>query len=68
MDRPRYPLCLPDFQLDRAEIHLEYHRNLKMHKILRTIKNQLLNYRVPDIIESEKGGAASDGICEKRTF
>ncbi len=39
-----------------------------MHEILRTIKNQLLNYRVPDIIESEKGGAASDGICEKRAF
>ena len=28
MDWPRYPLCLPDFQLDRAEIHLEYHRDL----------------------------------------
>lgn len=25
---PRYPLCLPDLQLSRAEIHLEYHRNL----------------------------------------
>ena len=26
--RPRHPLCLPDFQPDRAEIHLEYHWDL----------------------------------------
>lgn len=26
--RPRHPLCLPDFQPDCAEIHLEYHWDL----------------------------------------
>ena len=33
--RPRHPLCLPDFQLDCAEIHLEHHWNLSSTRLNR---------------------------------
>ena len=48
MDRPRYPLCLPDFQLDRAEIHLEHHRDLSQEE--RTIKSRIRTL-LPDITD-----------------
>ena len=46
--RPRHPLCLPDFQLDRAEIHLEYHRDLSQEE--RTIKSRIRTL-LPDITD-----------------
>lgn len=48
MDRPRHSLCLPDFQLDCAEIHLEHHRDLSQEE--RTIKNRIRTL-LPDITD-----------------
>ena len=48
MDWPRYPICLPDFQLDRAEIHQEYHRDLSRDE--RTIKSRNRTL-LPDITD-----------------
>lgn len=48
MDWPRYPLCLPDFQLDCAEIHLEHHRDLSREE--RTIKSRNRTL-LPDITD-----------------
>lgn len=48
MDRPRHPLCLPDFQPGRAEIHLEHHRDLSQEE--RTIKS-LIRTLLPDITD-----------------
>lgn len=48
MDWPRYPICLPDFQLDCAEIHLEYHRDLSQEE--RTIKSRIRTL-LPDITD-----------------
>ena len=45
---PRYPLCLPDFQLDCAEIHLEYHRDLSQEE--RRIKSRIRTL-LPDITD-----------------
>ena len=40
--------CLPDFQPDRAEIHLEYHRDLSQEE--RTIKSRIRTL-LPDITD-----------------
>lgn len=43
-----HPLCLPDFQLDCAEIHLEHHWDLSQEE--RTIKS-LIRTLLPDITD-----------------
>lgn len=48
MDWPRHSLCLPDFQLDCAEIHLEHHWDLSQEE--RTIKSRNRTL-LPDITD-----------------
>ena len=48
MDWPRYPIWLPDFQLDCAEIHLEHHWDLSQEES--TIKSRIRTL-LPDITD-----------------